>query len=85
MRHPSPPVLIHFMLAMPFYAPTGIIYRKRHILLTRIRAERGIKMELFFTNTSLLIKGSPREIKEYFEMAVRQYPTLDALLQANLN
>ncbi len=42
-------------------------------------------MELFFTNTSLLIKGSPREIKEYFEMAVLQYPTLDALLQANLN
>jgi len=42
-------------------------------------------MEIFCTNNSILLKGSPKEIKEYLESVKNSYPDILSLIKYNIN
>lgn len=42
-------------------------------------------MELFFTGNSMLMKGTPKELRAYLEEAALKYRTIEELIRANLH
>lgn len=42
-------------------------------------------MEMFVTNKSILLKGTPKELQEYLDKAALKFTTIEELIKANLN